>query len=253
MRPMSMPRIDPDAGPVTLASRLRETGGYGVASLLLVAMLVGAGFMGRGPVADGVVLATTVAALVVMIATATARGRARLAIVAGAGLLAAIVIAANPVGVRPILGLAWLAVLAISTIGLIAVTADLLGSRRVSVRLLAGTVCLYILLGYAWATAYALIEALSGVPFLAQVEKSSFMGFLYFSFATITTTGFGDVTASDQPWRLFVVAEALVGQLYLVVVIGAFVGASRLASLREGRPDDAPRDEGAAAPPVGPA
>jgi hypothetical protein len=235
-------------GPVSLASRLAETGGYGAATLLLVATLVVAGFLGSGPTADGIGLALSVGAFVVVLRSATARGRAWPAIAGATGGLAALVIVADPADLRPVLWLAWLAIVAIGTIGLAAVAADLLGSRRVSPRVIAGTVCLYVLIGYAFAVVYGLVESATGTPVLAQLEKGSFADYLYFSFATITTTGFGDVTIGHQSWRLLAVAEALVGQVYLVVVVASMVGAARLLP---GRTDPGPADRESGSPAPG--
>ncbi len=46
---------------------------------------------------------------------------------------------------------------------------------------------------------------------------------MYFSFTVLTTTGFGDLTAATQVGRALAVVEMLVGQLYLVTVIGIVV------------------------------
>ncbi len=47
---------------------------------------------------------------------------------------------------------------------------------------------------------------------------------MYFSFAVLTTTGFGDLTAATHVGRSLAVVEMLLGQLYLVTVIGVLVG-----------------------------
>ncbi|HEX3262045.1 MAG TPA: potassium channel family protein [Solirubrobacterales bacterium] len=48
--------------------------------------------------------------------------------------------------------------------------------------------------------------------------------FLYFSFVTITTVGYGDLTAGTSLGRSIAIAEALTGQIYLVTVVAAIVG-----------------------------
>ena len=47
---------------------------------------------------------------------------------------------------------------------------------------------------------------------------------VYFSFTALTTTGFGDLAAATEAGRALVVVEMLIGQLYLVTVIGLLVG-----------------------------
>jgi hypothetical protein len=222
--------------PTTLASRLVETGGYGAALFLLLATLVGVGFLGSGPVADGIGLAIATAALVVVLATATARGRAWPVVAATGSAVAVLAIAVDLVAMRPFLWLAWLVIAAISIVGFAAVTADLLLSRRVSPRLIAGTACLYVLAGYAFAAIFGVIDRGTSVPLLAQAEQGRFADLLYFSFSTLTTTGFGDLTVADPGWHMLSSLEAVIGQLYLVVLVGALIGSWRPLPSRDDRP-----------------
>ena len=67
-----------------------------------------------------------------------------------------------------------------------------------------------------------------------QTNHASIQDFLYFSFVTQTTVGYGDFTAAGDLGRALCVVEALVGQLYLVTIIAVLV--SRMA----GRPGIAP-------------
>ena len=48
--------------------------------------------------------------------------------------------------------------------------------------------------------------------------------FLYFSFVTMTTVGYGDLTAAGDLGRMLAVTEALIGQLYLVTVVALVIG-----------------------------
>jgi len=50
------------------------------------------------------------------------------------------------------------------------------------------------------------------------------MRFIYYSFVTITTLGYGDITPATELARAFSILEAVVGQLYLVVVVARLVG-----------------------------
>ena len=60
--------------------------------------------------------------------------------------------------------------------------------------------------------------------FFAQHAAASSQNLLYFSFATITTSGYGDLTAATDVGRSLAIAEALIGQIYLVTVVAAIVG-----------------------------
>ena len=68
--------------------------------------------------------------------------------------------------------------------------------------------------------------------------------FLYFSLATLTTTGFGDFVAGAPMGRTVAVLEAIFGQLWLVTIVAGLVGA---AAVRKLRPSDEPPPDGPAA------
>jgi Ion channel len=93
----------------------------------------------------------------------------------------------------------------------------------ITLRTMFGVLCVYLLVGMAYAFAYGAIEALSHDPFFAQITNGDQSDFLYFSFATLTTTGFGDLTAGTSLGRSFVITEALIGQIYLVTVVSLIV------------------------------
>ena len=93
-----------------------------------------------------------------------------------------------------------------------------------------------------FAFLYAAINGLGGSPFFSQTSHATTAEFLYFSFVTQTTVGYGDFTAAGGLGRTLAVLEAVTGQLYLVTVIALLV--SRLSSPRgaAGPPPEAPAD-----------
>jgi hypothetical protein len=90
-----------------------------------------------------------------------------------------------------------------------------------------GAVCVYLLIAMFFATAYGLLALLSGEQFFAQLtvapKDTPAIDYLYFSFVTITTTGFGDLTAAGGVGRMTAVIEAVFGQLYLITVVALVV------------------------------
>jgi hypothetical protein len=90
-----------------------------------------------------------------------------------------------------------------------------------------GAVAAYLLLGLVWAFAYALVER--AFPGGMKVEHAfvslhhQMQSFAYFSFVTLTTVGYGDITPVHPLARTLAIAEALVGQLYPAVLIGRLV------------------------------
>jgi hypothetical protein len=85
--------------------------------------------------------------------------------------------------------------------------------------------CIYLLAGMAFAFLYGLVSEIDSKPFFAEkravAEQSNF---LYFSFTTMTTTGYGDLTAGTNLGRSFAITEELFGQIYLVTVVALIVG-----------------------------
>jgi Ion channel len=95
-----------------------------------------------------------------------------------------------------------------------------------------GAICIYVLLGMIWAFAFTAISDISSEPFFAQKASDSTADFLYFSYVTLTTVGYGDLTAAGGLGRAVAVLEALIGQVYLVTVVALLV--SNLGRGRKG-------------------
>ncbi len=87
-----------------------------------------------------------------------------------------------------------------------------------------GAITLYLLIGMFFAFLYAGIGAAQDEPFFAQVTDTTFGDFLYFSYVTQTTVGYGDLTASADLARTLAILQALAGQIYLVTVVAFVVG-----------------------------
>jgi hypothetical protein len=104
--------------------------------------------------------------------------------------------------------------------------------RVIDVRTVLGAVCIYVLLGMLFAFLYAAIDALSSGPFFVQTAHATTPDFLYFSYITQTTVGYGDYTASGDLGRTLSVLEAMGGQLYLVTIVAVLV--SRLSNVSFG-------------------
>lgn len=86
-----------------------------------------------------------------------------------------------------------------------------------------GAICVYVLIAIAFAGIYAGINDAEPTGFFAQHVVVDNVDFLYFSFVTITTVGFGDLTAGTSTGRVVVTFEALVGQIFLVTLVARLV------------------------------
>jgi hypothetical protein len=105
----------------------------------------------------------------------------------------------------------------------------------ITIRRIQGAVAVYLLLGLAWTNIYQLIEALIPGAFRITVEGADVLSSLgYFSFVTLTTVGYGDITPVHPAARSAAVMEALVGQLFPAVLLARLV-AMELESRTRGR------------------
>jgi len=90
-----------------------------------------------------------------------------------------------------------------------------------------GGVCAYLLIGLAWASAYEFAELVHphSFHFVSAPEDMSQLSskLVYFSFATLTTVGFGDITPLYPAARSLAIAEAIMGQLLPAILIATLV------------------------------
>jgi hypothetical protein len=97
-----------------------------------------------------------------------------------------------------------------------------------------GAICLYLLLGLIWAVSYTLMQLNLPDSFQSMQHNSKwfllFPDFVYFSFVTMTTLGFGDISPNLPVARFLVYLEAIVGQFYLAILVASLVG-SRMSTL----------------------
>jgi hypothetical protein len=114
----------------------------------------------------------------------------------------------------------------------VAIFRFLIRRGRVDLDTVLGAICVYLLFGMLFAFAFAAIGELGQHHFFAQPAADSLENFMYFSFVTLTTVGYGDLTAAGGLGRSVAILEALTGQLYLVTVVALVV-----SQLGRGRPE----------------
>jgi drug/metabolite transporter (DMT)-like permease len=106
--------------------------------------------------------------------------------------------------------------------------------RAVTIPTMFGVLCIYLLIGMLFAFMFSVVDHLAHTPFFTNGQEDQ-SDFLYFSFTTITTTGYGDFVPATNLGHSLAIAEALTGQIYLVTVVAVIVGNLR--------PRQAPRDD----------
>ncbi len=101
----------------------------------------------------------------------------------------------------------------------------LFNEKKVTSDLIIGSICGYFIIGVFWTYLYSILEMFNAGSF--QIPAG--MGtentyFTYYSFVTLTTLGYGDMTPLSHPARSMSLLEAVVGQLYLAILIARLVG-----------------------------
>ena len=117
---------------------------------------------------------------------------------------------------------------ALAAVALISATLGMIvfGPGKVTFDRIDGAIALYILIGMIWAYAYQLVDlrfphAFSGATLGPETENAS--TWIYFSFVTLTTAGYGDIVPIAPQARSFANLEGLIGQLYPAIVLARLV------------------------------
>jgi hypothetical protein len=213
--------------------------GYGIVFGLVLLSFVVQASAPDGDITRLVVIWLQAATLVLAVRTAQARRRPVLAASAATALIA---IAAPMIWL--VHGSITEAVTAITTGLLVGVAPvviagglvrDMSATGEVTREALPGVLSIYLLAGMFFSFVFAGVGTLGDSPFFEQVANPDRSDYLYFSYTTLTTTGFGDYTAATELGRTVAVVEALAGQIYLVTIVALIV-----SNLRPRRRIDAP-------------
>jgi len=129
----------------------------------------------------------------------------------------------------------------VALVGFIAMR-DVLYGGEVDQNRLMGAMCVYLLIGLAWAFAFTLLHIVSptsfeGIAAPTTEAHAKAIQFLYYSFVTLTTLGYGEITPASPVAQTLAYMEAVTGQFYLTILVAALVGMllSRRQSGKESR------------------
>jgi hypothetical protein len=89
-----------------------------------------------------------------------------------------------------------------------------------------GAAATYLMIGVLWSFLYAIVDRAGAASFSIRGSPASMdlTDLLYFSFSTLTTTGFGDIVPVTRLARSAAVVESIIGQLFLAILIARLVG-----------------------------
>ncbi len=102
-------------------------------------------------------------------------------------------------------------------------------SAKTTLDLIYAAISIYLMLGIAWSFLFMLVETIQPGSFFVRPEQNldgilNQADFIYYSFATLTTLGYGDITPATPHVRSLAILEAVTGTLYIAVLIARLVG-----------------------------
>lgn len=114
---------------------------------------------------------------------------------------------------------------ALLVVAAIAAIASRVGTfTRISLQTMLAALSIYLLMGLFYASVFSLVSSVGGHPFFAQPGAHGTADFMYFSYVTMSTVGYGDLTPAGDVGRMLAVSEGLLGQMFLVTVVALTVG-----------------------------
>jgi len=118
--------------------------------------------------------------------------------------------------------------------------------RVITAATVMGAVSVYLLIGMSFTFIFSAIAYLSGTPFFSEQPTATINNYLFFSYSTLTTVGYGNLVPDGYVGQTFAMLEALFGQIYLVIVVARLVslwGQERPRTVPRMPPNAKPEDE----------
>lgn len=110
------------------------------------------------------------------------------------------------------------------SIAIVAIAKRISDSEIVDNSVISGSICIYLLLGIIWFFFYQIIYLFDSNAFSHPEEIKGRLSLFYFSFTTLTTVGYGDISPINPFGMTFANLEAIIGQLYPAIIIARLVG-----------------------------
>jgi voltage-gated potassium channel len=211
------------------ASRLRASHSYGVVLWLIVGLfLCAAALPNEAWVASGLLLLQSATLVTALWTSGLARADSVVSI-ALAAVAAAVAVVQLASGGERLAGAVALFTGVLTAATIVVVALGVVDQREANAQSVRGAICVYLLLGLLFVFVYGASAQLGEGAFFAQGTDGTRSLWVYFSFVTLATLGYGDYTPAGDLGHTLAVVEALVGQLYLVTVVALLVSRLRPA------------------------
>ena len=208
-------------------SRRRVRPGYAWLLGMILCFLIGSGFEDHHPLIWGAGICFKIAIFVLALHISDVGRKFFLTTVSLALIVAGASVPARLYHgwVEVLVLVTWSAIMLLVPVAILRRIGKEFEEEGVDMEVVLGALCAYLFIGYYFAFLYDVMANLSKSPFFAQPGADSKLNYLYFSFITLTTTGYGDISPAYGPGRMIAVTEAVIGQLYLVSVVAIVVSA----------------------------
>jgi hypothetical protein len=190
--------------------------------LVLVTYVLGSIISDSGWTGVLITLTTTATAIVALTSTHASPLAVRRATIVGAAALILALISAIGGG-RGGLNLASFLVLGLLAVGMGAVLQRVMTAQTVTARTIAGAISVYASLGLFFTWLYVLVDRLEGGGFFEHAAGGKTGDILFFSYTTLTTTGYGNLVPAHQVGRMLSGLEMMIGQIFLVTLVAGLV------------------------------
>jgi hypothetical protein len=179
------------------------------------------------------VLTTLVAAAAGVVGLAGAQVRPVIVrTAAGAALVALILVVISAIeDSRHFLGASSFVVTLLMLIAAGAILRAVLLETKVGFRTILGAISVYAIFGILFTFLYAALDRIQSSPFFGTGVSVKGGDFIFFSFTTLTTTGYGDLVPAAEPGKMFAGMEMLIGQIFLVTLVAGLVSLWRPGGL----------------------
>jgi hypothetical protein len=228
------------------AERVRDA--FGLVLILVLTTYVLASVVNNRGWAAVLLTLSTSATSIVALTGSHARPRVVRRAVAVAGLAILLAMASATFGGRLCLNIASFLEIGLLVVAMAAVLRRVLLSDSVSSRTILGAISVYTALGLVFTWAYGLIDRIEGGGFFGETVQTQGSDFVFFSYTTLTTTGYGDLVPVGQVGRMVSGFEMMLGQIFLVTLVAGLVSLWRpgesLLRRRERRAADSPGGAG---------
>jgi len=203
------------------AERVSDAFGL-VLALVLVTYVLTSLLSNRGWSAVVLTLATSATSVVSLTSAHAGARLVRLALwLSGLTILLATIAAISDT--HTWLNLASAVQIVLLTVAMAAVLRRVVSTAEVGSRTILGALSVYTVLGILFTFLYGTIERVQSGPFFEGIAHPAGSDFLFFSYTTLTTTGYGNLVPGGQPGRMIAGLEMMIGQIFLVTLVAGLV------------------------------